>query len=689
MTRSSLFLGAAAACLLAVGAASAQGFLTLDEITVLAKKTQERAIDALAAISNVTSEQLDRTKPSRLQDVFASTPGVVVDGYSDDPGVGFNVRGLEDYGRVAVVVDGARQNFQIAEHGPEGQVYLDPELISSAEVARGPVANIYGSGAIGGVVSLSTKDVDDVLAPDERYGALFDGTVGSNGGPLMGSVFLAARANESADFIVGTVQRHLSDYKDGNGDVVANSGSDTTALLGKANFHISPGQDLKLGEVYQHVTFDSGTPGDGTYSNAVDNSTLTLKYSLAPPENPLIDLEASGYWNHGEATSTVTEEQCLYLGPPPCVDFSGPVGTTTGYRLDTLGYDVHNSSRFHGLGLDNTITVGTDLFADTVDSTGSNPAPDAGYRLTASGDRQAYGAFAQWDARYQQWLELIGALRFDGYHMTSDGYQGKGNRISPKVTVGVTPFTGFTVYGTYAEGYRAPSLNEAFAVGDHPGELFQYLPNPELMPETGHTLEAGVNISRDGIFRTGDSFRVKADVFNNQVTDYINGVAIGDPTQCSFVGVFGPLCYQYQNIAAARIRGFEAQAAYDTGTWFAEVSGTVQQGVDTTTGERLGSVLPAQAAITLGARFLDKKLTVAPTWRYVAGNTFLDSEGDTITYSPFNLFGLSIAYQPNANTTASLVFDNLFNAEYTPYLSNNPGQGFNVKASLKVKLAAK
>jgi hemoglobin/transferrin/lactoferrin receptor protein len=364
------------------------------------------------------------------------------------------------------------------------------------------------------------------------------------------------------------------------------------------------------------------------------------------------------------------------------------VGTTTGYTLDTLGYDIHNSSRFHELGLDNTVTVGTDLFADTVESTGSNTVPDAGYRLTASGDRQAYGAFGEWDAKYEQWLEVIGGLRFDGYHMASDDYDGGGSRLSPKITIGLTPFKGLTFYGTYAEGYRAPALNEAFAVGEHPGELFQFLPNPALQPEIGHTLEAGVNLSHNDLFQKGDSLRIKADVFNNQVTDFIDGVEIDDPAQCSFVGAFGPLCYQYQNIASARIRGVEAEATYDAGKWFVETSASVQDGIDTTTGDKLTTVLPASVAMTVGMRFLDNKLTVAPNWRYVASGAFEGCDDQTASCPAFNLFGLSIAYQPNENTTASLVFDNIFNAEYTPYLGINPGEGFNIKASLKVKLAA-
>jgi hemoglobin/transferrin/lactoferrin receptor protein len=698
MARSYLFLGASVVGLAAIGTASAQGILTLDTITVLASKTAEKAIDALAAVSNVSSEEIERIKPARLQDIFAGTPGVLVDSYADDPGVGFNLRGLEAHGRVAVVVDGARQNFEISQHGPEGKIYLDPELISNAQVARGPVANIYGSGAIGGVVSLNTKDVDDILDSDERFGAVFNGIAGTNEGPLVGSVFVAARPNENVDFIAGVSQRHLEDYRDGNGNLVANSGSDTTSGLAKATFHLSPGQDLKIGEVYQRTSFNSGMPGDpadladgGTnYATTVENSNLTAKYTLDSPDNPLIDFAASAFWTHGSADTTVEEQYCY--DPPGCtMDFTGPVGTTSGYKLDTIGYDINNSSRFAAFGAENTLTVGTDLFADRVRSTGSDPRPDAGFLLTASGERQAYGAFGQWDAKYGNRLDITGALRFDGYHIASDTHEGDGTRLSPKITVGVTPLEGVTFYGTYAEGYRAPSLNEAFVAGLHPGAIFQFLPNPELVPEIGHTLEAGLNLARDDLFRAGDSFRLKAAVFNNDVTNYIEGV-YGVADGCTYYPygpMAGPQCYQYQNISAARIRGVEVESSYDGGKWFVDASATVLDGKNTSTGDRLSSVLPAQTMLTVGARFLDDRLTVAPNWRYASGGSFLDAEGSPVTYDSFSLFGLSIAYQANKNTVASLIFNNLFDTQYTNYLSNAPGPGFSMKASLKVKLAAK
>jgi hemoglobin/transferrin/lactoferrin receptor protein len=700
--RSSLFLSGAVLAATAVGAAGAQGVITLDTITVLATKTKQRAIDALAGVSNVSGETIERAKPARLQDVFDSTPGVLVDRRADDLGVGFNVRGLQDYGRVAVVVDGARQNFQVAQHGPEGKVYLDPELISEAQVARGPVANVYGSGAIGGVVSLTTKTVDDILDPGERFGAVVDGIAGTNAAPLLGSVFLAARPNSEVDFIGGISQRHLSDYRDGNGDVVVNSGSDTTAGLAKVTFHPGEGQELQLSEVFEHATFNSGTPGDpdvtadgGTnYGNTVNTSTLTAKYALKSPDNPLVDLAASAFWNYGSQETVVKEQYCIrFFGTDPCsslngMDFTGPVGTTSGYVLNTLGYDVHNASRFDAMGLDNTVTVGTDLFADTVDSTGSNSSDDAGYRMTASGNRQAYGGFGEWDAKYGGWLELTGGLRFDGYHMEGEGDEGSGTRLSPKFTVGITPVSGLTFYGTYAEGYRAPSLNEAFATGLHPGGIFEFLPNTALTPETGHTTEFGVNYTKDGLLRAGDSLRLKADVFNNDVTNYINLTDVSGSSDCDYYFYGDPYCYQYRNIAEARIRGVEFEGTYDARKWFLNATATLLDGRDTSNGEHLASVLPGQATVSVGFRFLEDKLTVAPNWQYRSGGSFYDTEGTFVSYDPYQLLGLAVAYQPNKNTVASLVVNNLLNTQYTSYLSNDPGPGISVTTSLKVKLAA-
>ena len=148
---------------------------TLDTITVAATKTPERAIDALAPVSSISLDKIQGLQPNRLSDIFYAIPGVSFQERGDDPATVINIRGLQDFGRVAVVVDGARQNYQRTGHNANGSFFLDPELIGGVDVVRGPTANIYGSGAIGGLVSFRTKDINDVLRPGERWGVDLSG----------------------------------------------------------------------------------------------------------------------------------------------------------------------------------------------------------------------------------------------------------------------------------------------------------------------------------------------------------------------------------------------------------------------------------------------------------------------------------------------------------------------------------
>ena len=102
------------------------------------------------------------SQPQTIADSVVGIPGVATQGNADDPGQAINIRGLQDFGRVNVTVDGARQNFQKSGHNANGQFYLDPEFLSRIDITRGPSATVFGSGAIGGVAAFTTRDVIDL-----------------------------------------------------------------------------------------------------------------------------------------------------------------------------------------------------------------------------------------------------------------------------------------------------------------------------------------------------------------------------------------------------------------------------------------------------------------------------------------------------------------------------------------------
>ena len=315
---------------------------------------------------------------------------------------------------------------------------------------------------------------------------------------------------------------------------------------------------------------------------------------------------------------------------------TGSIGDARSFKIDTKGFDLNNTSRFNAGDFRNAFTYGGDFFRDEV--TNEDPTGN-GEVTTPNGQRTVSGAFAQWKGNYSRWLEVIGALRYDHYELSSATNQAEGNHLSPKATIGITPVNGFTFYGTFAEGYRAPAVTETLVAGAHPPfavgfpNLFTFLPNPNLRPEVGQTKEVGVNLSYDDIATKGDKLRIKAGVFRNDIEDYIELVQFGPPVLFTFCPAPVPGCppvprvtipinstslAQYQNIGSARIEGVEFEGTYDAGDWFVGLSGQHIRGKDTTANIPLLTVQPDQLATTFGVRLLERKLTMSVRWQAVA-----------------------------------------------------------------------
>ncbi|RAI45491.1 TonB-dependent hemoglobin/transferrin/lactoferrin family receptor [Rhodoplanes roseus] len=679
-------IGVSAVAVLAAAAtaARAQSAESLDAITVVATKTEEKAIDSLAPVSTVRMDQIDQILPKRLSDMLIAVPGVTVQDRGDEPSTSINIRGLQDFGRVAVVVDGARQNYQRTGHGASGAFFLDPELIGGVDIVRGPTANIYGTGAIGGVASFRTKDIQDVVRPGEKWGVEGHTQAGSNQGSGLASVFGGVHVNPNVDFFAGGSFRKQASYDDGSGTEVINSWNQVGSAITKLTVRPVEHHEVKFTGIFQNFQYDAGQPtrsingtnqtGTSTYATDLTNITTAARWRYVRPDNQLIDWDANVYWNRTDSQqvkiahiSTTPSARC---GGVPGNPVSGCVGDERSYLLDTVGFDANNTSRFEAFGLRHAVTIGGDAFHDkvqTYDQTGNSNI------TTPGGERTVGGSFVQLKSNYSTWLEVIGAARYDTYELSGLGTTTSGDRVSPKITVGVTPIEGFTPYVTYAEGYRAPSLTETVVSGAHasaggpPGVtcadgtsgMFCFLPNPNLRAEIGKNKEAGVNLKYDNVFLAGATFRGKFNVFRNDVDDYIELTAFGPNT------IYGASYQQYQNIPHARIDGFEAETMYDAGGWFVGVAGTLQRGKNVDTGVGLVRIQGDRIVTTVGARFLDRKITATLRWASVASND--DIPANYIPASSYNLVNVYLGYQPTPDVLMGFGIDNLLNQYYRPY----------------------
>jgi hemoglobin/transferrin/lactoferrin receptor protein len=682
---------------------------SLDVITAVATKTDERAIDSLAPVSVVTLEEIQGRQVSTVGGLLYNIPGVWVQDRGDEPSTSINIRGLQDFGRVAVVVDGARQNYQRTGHFANGSFFLNPELIGSIDIVRGPTANIYGSGAIGGVASFRTKDIQDVVRPGERWGVDAKTILGTNENRALGSVFGGVHVNPDVDVFGGATYSTQENYRDGTGYEVANTGNRLSAAIGKLTVRPADGHEVKFGTIFQEDLYSVGQParraGDPNSTNAngtnnlggtsiyrtdLKNYTTTLGWKYSQPDDKVFDWDSKIYWNRTDndqikTFNTTNTPSAFCGGGIPGNAVTGCVGDNRGYLLDTIGFDAYNTSRFEHADWRHAITYGVDGFEDRVTTNDRRGTSDV---TTPGGTRTVTGGFVQWKANYGSLLETIGALRYDNYKLESGTTSTSGDRLSPKITVGLMPSAVITPYVSYAEGYRAPSITETLVNGPHAGatvndsffvcpqglplpgrdSTFCFLPNPGLRPEVGKNKEIGFNFRKNDVWTPGDSFRGKLNFFRNDISDYIDLVNFGPPATFpagggQFITVLPFM--QYQNIAEARIQGIEGEFMYDANVWYGGISGSYLNGKNVQTGIGLYSIPPQKISTQGGVRLFDRSLILSFLWTHAFANYDIPR-----TYTPatsYDLVNLYLQYQPTRDLVFNLSVENLLNQYYRPY----------------------
>ncbi|WP_280819245.1 TonB-dependent hemoglobin/transferrin/lactoferrin family receptor [Pseudaminobacter soli (ex Li et al. 2025)] len=666
---------------------SGDGVTLLDKITVVSR-TDESAIDAMASVSHVDAESIQRRMATTQQGVLFGVPGVAAQSDANRTASSINIRGLQDFGRVAVIVDGARQNFQRSGHGTQSMFWLDPELVKQVDVIRGPVANTYGSGAIGGVVFYETKDAEDFLRDGETWAGSVSGIYETNGHGWTTSATGAYRFNDAFDVLGNIVYRDYGSYKDGGGDTVPGTGFDVLNGMLKTTIRPTENSELKLGWVGAN---DSWTEGANAYDMDVKQNTFTGRYNVTDDENSWLDLHINAAYNKTDLGQTYLKDVNQFdstTGAPIVV----PAGSQTTYDLGTYSFDIWNTSRFDTGFASHELTYGGDWVSDDVVTANAGGGMDV---YTPSGKRRVSGAYIQ-DKLTYEWLEVIGALRYDSYKLDGNSGAASGDRLSPRITVGVSPFQegtlqGLQVYGTYAEGYRSPTITETLISGLHPsGVKFPFLPNPNLKPETAKTWEFGINYKQDGFIQPDDALRLKAAYFNNDVADYIGGATLSayDPTSgCPRVTGAIPICYQYQNFANAKIRGFELEGVYDAAWGFLGLSASIIDGYTVSyKGEQedLATIPSSQVTGQLGFRFLEDRLVLGGEVQYNGapkGNNYA---------SDYTLVNAFATYKATNDLNVNFRVDNIFDVKYTNPLNASttsalyePGVTFKLGATMR------
>lgn len=686
-----------------------QGPTIAETVTVTAELVPVKLKEATAKVSVIDESQIASQVVNDLRDLVKYEPGVYITHDGSRLGLnGFNIRGIGG-NRVLTRIDGVATSDQFA-FGPLSihQVSLDVDTLKTVEILRGASSSLYGSDALGGVVSFDTKDPEDYLrkgSGDHAFSAKagFDsksdatdlGMTGAfNFGTTRASIAVTRREFEARENM-GTIETFDSSRTAPN-DLDGTS----TQILGKLVQQVNDFNRLRLTLSYFENAVDTlYYSGQGTTS-IFGMTTTTSDYVADDLQERLqlsLDQDVSGLafammdsfsWQiHYQQTDTdqATSEVRSTTLPTGGVQ-NIRRDAAMNFEQDRLGLNVtigkswssnQQSYRLtYGVEYDDTdfgqLRDRTDFDLDT-----NNPDAYMGTlifptRYFPNTTVEEYGAFVQLEGRFfDDHLKLTPGLRYDDYQMTPDANDRifldstgsdippvglDDSAVSPKLGVLLSVNENVSLVGHYSQGFRAPSYASVNSGFTNLSGGYQSLPNPELTPEESENLELGFRLH-------SDRGSLNVNWFDNQFDDFI--------ADTIFVGVSdtGLALFQSQNLNNVEISGLEVAGDFYFHEQFAmKFSYASIEGEDRDTSAPIESIEPDKGVLGFLWNRSDKRFGVELTATHVASRSLSDvSEETAFLPDSYTLMDMTLFYELSSQFKAYLGGFNLTDETYYPW----------------------
>lgn len=631
-----------------------------------------------------------------------------------------NIRGLSD-NRVVQVIDGVRQNFDLAHRG---SYFLPMSLIQEIEVIKGPSSSLWGSGALGGVVAMRTPNALDLLKNNDKFGVkIRQGyQTANNLSERDVSVFAA---NDKFDVLISGFYNNADNLRTGRGNKLNNTAYKQFGGLAKFGWQINDANRVELS--HRETRFKQTAPSNNEVENELTNEQIKDQInefhgssnSFPPkrPSAPEISKFYSGVKTRLGSVSYLSDQQIpdqstvfnYYLTPDnPYLNTHIALynnktiekeqrkvsGVKDQTKLTTRGINLRNSSELSHI----SFVYGVDYMRDKIRTERGTNSSDAQFRAdpyNANSNTTGVYLIAHIPL-FGEKLLVSPSVRYDHYDTSSKTVKYKDNHLSPatKLTWIVTNWLDFTA--KYNEAFRAPSMQERFVSGAHFGadtaglkQVNTFIANPNLRPETAKNKEITANLHFDSLFKQGDKFKIEATYFRNDVKDFINLKIFNDANanknaSTSANGAFLPTKSQYQNITNARLSGIELQAQYQTErlTLFTNYGST--KGRDKDSGEALSNIAASKTGVGADYALVKDKFTVGATITHYAAQHRVPKD-HAVTYPSYILTDLRATYAPLKgewkNLRLDFALENLFDRKYQPAFSLMEGTGRNAKIS--------
>ncbi|PWF91237.1 TonB-dependent receptor [Shewanella algae] len=649
-----------------------------DEVLVSATRIQEKVSESSRSAAVVGEEQLAEKQGDSVAEVLKTEANINIANGPRASAQQVEIRGLSGQ-RVLQTIDGARQNTSA---GHRGTFFMDPELLSSVEVVRGPASSLWGSGAIGGVVSQNTKSAREMLDEGQSFGGYLKQGYETNGQRSKSSGAIYG-AKGSIDWLLNGSYSDGDNIKAGNDNTLENSASRSRSGLAKFGWQLDEAQRLQLSgrinEISEAVPSNPATD----VSNSVPlvrrdskDSNLTLDYSLAPSSNALLDLDAKFYWN-----KTDYDENRLTKG-----QFD-----TTEY--ETLGFSIANRGQWQGLKL----TYGLDGYRDQIETFRDDSGQSGQRPGNIDGESRVWGAFVAANIALGENWSLDPALRYDSFENESNnlGHSSDDDALSPSLALVWKTAPWLTLSARYDEAFRAPSVEEMYSSGTH----YCIPPIPNFLPNgLCNTFEVNENLKaekaknkelkadmRFAELAGNDELALSLSVFRNDVDDFIEQ-RVTNPLH----GIPGlEQNTRWDNVDKARLTGFELTGKYRINQTRLSLSYGQTEGKDRHDGGYLANIPANKLVLDLSQGIMAGDMKLGTRVSYNASQDRVPEDNPVNRYQDYTLWDVYLAWEPAMGTFEGLRVDfaieNIGDEEYIQAWQTLMDQGRNFKLSARYR----
>jgi hemoglobin/transferrin/lactoferrin receptor protein len=584
----------------------------LENIVISANRTAELKMDIPHQIQVVSKKQIARLSPQTTADLLQNTGEVFVQ-KSQQGGGSPVLRGFEA-NKVLLVVDGVRMNNAIFRGGHlQNAITVDPAVLDRVEVMYGAGSVIYGTDAIGGVISLFTtrprlnerRASGFVRYSSANRGATAHANV--NVGGKKWASYTAFTVNQFGDLRSGTTGRTREDYP-GFGDrtffVERIGGRDS--VMNNADVNRQKGSGYQQIDAIQKIVFIPNERFTHTLNTQFSTSSNVPRYDRLTEKSNGAPRFAE--WYYGPQLRTLATYELSWQVNGSWADllrFTPAYQRVQESRLDRRLNNPLRNERVEDL---NIGSVNLDIFKNIGKHELRYGAEGVHNQLQSEGRRLNVdnGATTPLQSRYpdgsyatlglyatHRWeilgkrLILSDGLRYSRVRMSVEfdpsfveltdvrSVEQSAGSLNYNIGVVSNMNNGFRISAMVSSGFRNPNIDDAGRFFEASGDGL-VLPNPELRPEQILHREISLSYQNKVLELGGTAYHsTLSDAITVRPTTYRgqNVITFGGEDYLPLTTV---------NVAEAQVWGLSGYAQASMGPWSVRGSAAYTEGRDLT-----------------------------------------------------------------------------------------------------------